>query len=73
MPRDLAMHRTVQLKNDGKLNSYVLVVSWGGIRDFLHIDDAFFNLRPGEQHTVDFEVTAPTMQPTDRSSPAACS
>jgi hypothetical protein len=59
VPRDMAMHRTVQLANDGKLNSYVVIFSWGGIRNFLHVDDAFFNLSPGEQRTVDFDVTAP--------------
>ena len=59
VPRGLAMHRTVKLENDGKLDTYILVFSWGGIRDFLSVDDAFFNLSPGEEHTVDFGVTAP--------------
>jgi hypothetical protein len=56
----MPMHRNVILENNGKLDTYVMVFSWGGIRDFLSIDDAFFNIAPGEQHTVDFSVQAPS-------------
>jgi hypothetical protein len=66
VPRGLPMHRDVILDNNGKLDTYVLVFSWGGIRDFLSIDDAFFNLSPGEQRTVNFSVRAPENAPEKR-------
>ena len=58
-PRGMPMHRDVILENNGKLDSYVMVFTLGGIRDFLSVDDAFFNLSPGEQRNVDFAVQAP--------------
>jgi hypothetical protein len=68
VPQGMPMHRNVILENNGKLDSYVLIISWGGIRDFLSIDDAFFNLSPGEQRTVDFSVRAPANAPLERKS-----
>jgi hypothetical protein len=68
VPQGMPMHRNVILENNGKLDSYVLILSWGGIRDFLSIDDAFFNLAPGEQRTVDFSVRAPANAPPERKS-----
>jgi hypothetical protein len=59
VPRGMPMHRDVILENNGKLDSYVMVFTWGGIRDFLSVDDAFFNLSPGEQRNVGFSVGAP--------------
>ncbi len=64
----LELHRTVMLENDGKVDTFVVVFSWGGIRDFLSIDDAFFNLSPGEQHNIDFSVVAPANASPDRHS-----
>lgn len=66
VPQGMSMHRNVILENDGKLDSYVLIFSWGGIRDFLSIDDAFFNLSPGEERTVDFSVRSPQNAPAER-------
>lgn len=66
VPQGMSMHRNVILENDGKLDSYVLILSWGGIRDFLSIDDAFFNLSPGEERTVDFSVRSPDNAPAKR-------
>jgi hypothetical protein len=68
VPRGMSMHRDVILENNGKLDSYVLIFSWGGIRDFLSIDDAFFNIAPGEEHNVDFSVRAPANAPAERKS-----
>jgi len=68
VPRGIPMHRNVILENNGKLDTYVLIFSWGGIRDFLSIDDAFFNIAPGEQHTADFSVRAPANAPSERKS-----
>jgi len=59
VPRGMPMHRDVILENSGKLDTYVMVFTWGGIRDFLSVDDAFFNLSPGEERNVDFSVKAP--------------
>jgi len=59
VPRGMPMHRDVILENNGKLDTYIMVFTWGGIRDFLSVDDAFFNLSPGEQRNVDFAVGAP--------------
>ena len=60
VPRGLPMHRNVTLDNSGKLDAYVLVFTWGGIRDFLSVDDAFFNMSPGEERNVEFSVQAPS-------------
>lgn len=60
VPRGMPMHRNVVLQNSGKFDTYVLVFTWGGIRDFLSVDDAFFNMEPGEEHNIDFNVQAPT-------------
>ena len=68
VPRNLEMHRNVMLDNGGKLDTYVLIFSWGGIREFLSIDDAFFNLAPGDGRTVDFSVRAPANAPEERHS-----
>lgn len=68
VPRNLEMHRNVMLENNGKLDTYVLIFSWGGIREFLSIDDAFFNLAPGDGRTVDFSVRAPANAPEERHS-----
>ena len=68
VPRGMEMHRNVNLENNGKLDAFVVVIPWGGIRDFFHIDDAFFNLSPGEKHTIDFSVVAPANADLDRES-----
>jgi hypothetical protein len=60
VPRGLPMHRNVTLDNNGKLDTYVLVFTWGGIRDFLSVDDAFFNMSPGETRNMEFSVQAPS-------------
>jgi len=60
VPRGMPMHRDVILENKGKLDTYIMVFTWGGIRDFLSVDDAFFNLSPGEQRNVGFAVQAPS-------------
>lgn len=59
VPAGTAMHRNINLKNSGNLDAFVVVIPWGGIRDFFHVDDAFFNMSPGEEHNVDFSVYAP--------------
>ena len=53
------IHRNIDLDNSGSLDTFVVVIPWGGIRDFLHIDDAFFNMSPSNSHTIDFSVNAP--------------
>ncbi len=55
----LNMSREVILTNDGQFDMFVMVVSVGSIRDFLHIDDAFFVLDKGESRTVQFEIISP--------------
>ncbi len=59
VPAGMEMHRNVILENNGKLDAFVVVIPWGGIRDFFHVDDAFFNMSPGENRNVDFSVYAP--------------
>lgn len=68
VPRGMDMHRNVILENNGKLDAFVVVITWGGIRDFLHVDDAFFNLGTREKHNVDFSVYAPANMPESRHS-----
>jgi hypothetical protein len=55
----LNMSRHMVLKNEGNLDSYVVIISWGSIRDFMGISDAFFHLEPGNEKTVEFKVRPP--------------
>jgi len=55
----LNMSRELTLTNDGQFDSFVVIVAVGGIRDFLHISDAFFVLDRGEEKTVRFQVVVP--------------
>jgi len=59
VPTGLPMHRKLTLANEGKVNTYMLIISRGGIRDFLSISDAFFNLAPGETKDVELTALAP--------------
>lgn len=55
----LNMSRELILTNDGQFDTFVMIVSVGSIRDFLHIDDAFFVLDKGEEKRVRFEIISP--------------
>jgi len=59
VPAGMEMHRNLNLENSGKLDAFVAVITWGGIRDFLHVNDAFFIMDSGERRAVDFSVYAP--------------
>jgi hypothetical protein len=68
VPAGGQMHRNVNLENNGGLDTFVVVIPWGGIRDFFHVDNAFFNIAPGDKHAIDFSVSSPANTPHERHS-----
>jgi hypothetical protein len=66
VPTGLPMNRKVTFENDGKIDTYMIVISRGGIRDFMSISDAFFNLAPGETKDIEFTAHAPANIPEGR-------
>ena len=67
LPPTASITHKLTLKNDGKLNTYVMIMVFGDIRDFLDISDAFFNLKPGQEREIDMKLTVPsTAQPDKR-------
>ncbi len=58
-PRGTAVERKIGLKNDSPIPLRVFVFAMGDIRDFIAIDDAFFKLGPGDEHTIVVEARPP--------------
>lgn len=67
LPPTAAIDHKLTLKNDGRLNTYVTIMVFGGIRDFLDVEDAFFNLNSGEERDVLVKLSVPsTAEPGKR-------
>jgi len=67
LPPTAGIDHKLTLKNDGKLNTYVTIMVFGDIRDFLDIEDAFFNLKPGQEREILVKLTVPsTAEPGKR-------
>jgi hypothetical protein len=49
LPPTASIDHKLTLKNDGRMDTYVTIMVFGGIRDFLDIEDAFFNLESGQE------------------------
>ncbi len=58
-PRGTGIERKITLQNDSPIPMRVFVFAWGDIRDLISIDDAFFKLDAGDEHTILFELRAP--------------
>ncbi len=63
VPRGASAEKRIQLENQGRLDTYVVVFTWGGIRDLLGVSDAFFNMKPGDERTLTFEASIPISAP----------
>lgn len=59
MPRGAAIERSIAVENDSPIPLRVFVFAWGDIRDLISIDDAFFRVGPGDDHTIILEARAP--------------
>lgn len=67
LPPTAAIDHKLTLKNDGRMDTYVMIMVFGGIRDFLDIDDAFFNLGSGEEREILVRLSVPsTAEPGKR-------
>jgi hypothetical protein len=66
LPPTASITHKITLKNDGKLNTYIAIVVFGDIRDFLDIQDAFFNLKPGQEREIDVKLTVPSTAQPDK-------
>jgi hypothetical protein len=66
LPPTASITHKLTLKNDGKLNTYVTIMVFGNIRAFLDIDDAFFNLKPGQEREIDVKLTVPSTAQPDK-------
>ena len=66
LPPTASITHKLTLKNDGKLNTYVTIMVFGDIRDFLDIEDAFFNLNPGQEREIDVKLTVPSTAQPDK-------
>jgi len=58
-PRGTVVERKIGLENDSPIPLRVFVFALGGIRDFISIDDAFFKLGSGDEHTIVLEAKPP--------------
>ena len=59
--------RFVTLEN-GKLPNRVTIIIYGGIRDFLSVDDAFFTMDPNETRRIAFHIAVPSNAETRKHS-----
>ncbi len=67
LPPTASIDNKLSFKNDGRMDTYVMIGVFGGIRDFIDIEDAFFNLKPGEEKTILVKLSVPsTAEPGDR-------
>ena len=67
LPPTASIEHKITLNNDGKLDTYVMIIVSGEIRDFLDIEDAFFNLDPGQEREILVKLSVPaTAEPGKR-------
>lgn len=67
LPPTASMETKHTFKNDGKFDTYVMIIVSGEIRDFLDIEDAFFNLDPGQEREILVKLSVPaTAEPGKR-------
>ena len=67
LPPTASIEHKLTLKNDGKFDNYVMIIVSGEIRDFLDIEDAFFNLDPGQEREILVKLSVPaTAEPGKR-------
>lgn len=67
LPPTASMETKHTFKNDGKFDTYVMIIVSGEIRDFLDIEDAFFNLDPGQERGILVKLSVPaTAEPGKR-------
>lgn len=58
-PRGVVVERKIGLENNSPIPLRVFVFAMGDIRDFITVDDAFFRLGPGDEHTIVVEARPP--------------
>jgi len=63
VPRGGQLERSIRFENSGIMPTAVLVIEWGGARDFTRVSDASFSLGPGEEKTVTFDARPPASAP----------
>ena len=67
LPPTASMDNKLIYKNDGRMNTYIMIMVFGDIRDFLDVQDAFFNLKPGEEREILVKLSVPaTAEPGKR-------
>lgn len=67
LPPTGAIEHKLSLKNDGVTDTFIAIGIFGGIRDLIDIEDAFFNLAPGEERDIMVTLTVPaTAEPGTR-------
>jgi hypothetical protein len=53
--------------NEGKTDIYIMIGVFGGIRDFIDVEDAFFTLKRGEERQILVKLSVPpTAEPGKR-------
>ena len=62
LPPTASIEHKITLNNDGKLDTYVMIIVSGEIRDFLDIEDAFFNLDPGQEREILVKLSVPATE-----------
>ena len=67
LPPTAGVDNKLTFKNDGRMDTYISIGVFGEIRDFIDIEDAFFNLEPGQERTILVKLSVPgTAKPGDR-------
>jgi hypothetical protein len=66
LPPTASITHKLILKNEGKFDTYVTIAVFGNIRDFLAVEDAFFNLKPGQEREIDMKLTVPSNAQPDK-------
>jgi len=67
LPPTASMDNKLIYKNEGRMDTYVMIGVFGSIRDFIDIEDAFFNLAPGEEREILVKLSVPsTAEPGKR-------
>jgi hypothetical protein len=66
VPRADRVERGITFTNHGRIPTAVMILEWGGIRDLLHVSDAFFTLDPGEERKIRFHVQPPASAETTK-------
>jgi hypothetical protein len=67
LPPTASMDNKLTFKNDGRMDTYIMIGVFGEIRDFIDIEDAFFNLKPGQEREILLKLSVPsTAEPGKR-------